>query len=57
MSFLKIGGATVNQTPLDWEGNFQNIKLSIEERRASNLDLKSVKIREELKELETRDEE
>ncbi|MFY0628117.1 MAG: NAD(+) synthase [Reichenbachiella sp.] len=27
---VKIGGACLNQTPIDWEGNFNNIKASIE---------------------------
>ncbi|MEX2595152.1 MAG: nitrilase-related carbon-nitrogen hydrolase [Anditalea sp.] len=39
MSVLKIGGATVNQTPLDWEGNFQHIKRSIEEAKKQGVDL------------------
>ncbi|GAB3646449.1 NAD(+) synthase [Echinicola sediminis] len=30
MSVLKIGGATVNQTPLDWSGNLSNILEAIE---------------------------
>src|SRR5690606_3638498 len=39
MSVLKIGGATVNQTPLDWDGNFQNIKEAIEEAKSLGVDL------------------
>jgi NAD+ synthase (glutamine-hydrolysing) len=39
MSVLKIAGATVNQTPLDWEGNFQNIKKSIEEAKRQGVEL------------------
>src|SRR5680860_1917674 len=39
MSVLKIGGATVNQTPLEWEGNFQNIKKSIEAAKNQGVDL------------------
>ena len=30
---LKIAGATLNQTPLDWSHNTQNILLAIEEAR------------------------
>jgi len=39
MPTLKIGGATVNQTPLDWEGNFQNIKGAIQEAKEQGVDL------------------
>jgi NAD+ synthase (glutamine-hydrolysing) len=30
---IRIAGATVNQTPLDWEGNLRNIRNAIEEAR------------------------
>ncbi len=34
MKFIKVGAAVLNQTPLDWEGNKQNIIASIEEAKA-----------------------
>ena len=33
MKKLKIGGATVNQTPLDWSGNLKNILDAIAESK------------------------
>lgn len=39
MSNIKIGGATVNQTPLDWSGNFNNIIDAIAEARDLGLDI------------------
>nr|MBI1230084.1 NAD(+) synthase [Cytophagales bacterium] len=39
MSTLIIGGATVNQTPLDWEGNFHNLTNALEEARKSKVDI------------------
>ncbi|GGF17085.1 NAD(+) synthase [Echinicola rosea] len=39
MSILKIGGATVNQTPLDWEGNLKNISDAITEAKAAGIEL------------------
>ena len=39
MSVLKVGGATVNQTPLDWEGNLQNIKSAIEEAKFQGVEI------------------
>ncbi|MCH7414946.1 NAD(+) synthase [Belliella sp. R4-6] len=39
MPILKIACATVNQTPLDWEGNFQNISNSIKVAQKDNADL------------------
>lgn len=36
---LKIGGATVNQTPLDWSGNRAHILASIEEAKKENIDI------------------
>ena len=39
MSTLIIGGATVNQTPLDWEGNFQNLTNALAEAREANVDI------------------
>jgi NAD+ synthase (glutamine-hydrolysing) len=35
----KIGGACLNQTPLEWEGNLQNILAAIETARAEQVDL------------------
>ncbi len=34
MKLLKIAGAVLNQTPLDWDANFNNIVRAIEEARA-----------------------
>lgn len=39
MSLLKTAGATVNQTPLDWEGNFQNVKYAIEKAKSLGVEL------------------
>ncbi|UCS95607.1 NAD(+) synthase [Echinicola marina] len=39
MSVLKIGGATVNQTPLDWKGNLSNILNAIEEAKSQGIEL------------------
>jgi NAD+ synthase (glutamine-hydrolysing) len=39
MSNIKIGGATVNQTPLDWKGNFNNIIDAIAEGRKMGIDI------------------
>ncbi|HSJ68132.1 MAG TPA: NAD(+) synthase [Anditalea sp.] len=39
MSNIKIGGATVNQTPLDWSGNFNNIIDAIAKARDLELDI------------------
>lgn len=39
MSTLIIGGATVNQTPLDWEGNLQNLTSALAEARKANVDI------------------
>ncbi|WP_186756294.1 NAD(+) synthase [Echinicola salinicaeni] len=39
MSVLKIGGATVNQTPLDWKGNLSNILDAIKEAKAQGIEL------------------
>ncbi len=39
MSKLTIGGATVNQTPLDWEGNLTNVLEAIELARNSGVSL------------------
>ena len=34
MSKIKIGGATLNQTPLDWDNNFQNISHALTQARS-----------------------
>lgn len=36
---IRIAGATVNQTPFDWEGNLRNIKAAIEEARRLKAEL------------------
>lgn len=39
MTRLKIGGAALNQTPLDWENNLQNIQNAIEEAQNASVDI------------------
>src|SRR5690606_1675213 len=39
MSVIKIAAATVNQTPLDWEGNLRNIKNCVEEAKRQDVEL------------------
>lgn len=39
MAKLKIAGATVNQTPLDWKGNFSRIIAAISEAKNQGADL------------------
>ncbi|MFD2036762.1 NAD(+) synthase [Belliella marina] len=39
MSLLKIACASVNQTPLDWEGNFKNISDAIQVAQQGKVDL------------------
>lgn len=36
---LKIGGASLNQTPIDWENNIQNIQMAISEGIAKKIDV------------------
>ncbi len=36
---LRIGGATLNQTPLDWQGNTQNILTAISDAQNHNVDI------------------
>ncbi|MBK6264653.1 NAD(+) synthase [Marivirga sp. S37H4] len=36
---MKIAGATLNQTPLDWKGNSENIIHALEEARKEQIDL------------------
>jgi len=39
MKILKLGGATVNQTPLDWKNNKANILEAVEQARSEKVDL------------------
>ena len=39
MKQLKLGGATVNQTPLDWQSNTANIINAIEAAKEENIDI------------------
>ncbi len=39
MSSIKIAGATVNQTPLDWSGNLSRIILAIEEAKKQKVEI------------------
>ncbi|MEB2781700.1 NAD(+) synthase [Algoriphagus sp. C2-6-M1] len=39
MSSIKIAGATVNQTPLDWSGNLNRIILAIEEAKRQEVEM------------------
>ena len=39
MSHLTIGSGVLNQTPLDWEGNFLRIVAAIEEAKKSSVGL------------------
>lgn len=39
MKFIKVGAAVLNQTPLDWEGNKQNIIASITEAKAQGVSI------------------
>ncbi len=39
MDALKIAGATLNQTPLDWRGNFERIVLAIQEAKSKGVEL------------------
>ncbi len=39
MDALKIAGATVNQTPLDWQGNFDRIVQAIQEAKSQEVEL------------------
>ncbi|RNI30824.1 NAD(+) synthase [Rufibacter immobilis] len=36
---MKLAGAALNQTPLDWENNLRNIKTAIEQAKAENVDI------------------
>ncbi len=36
---LKIAGAALNQTPLDWENNLDNIRTAIQEAKSLKADL------------------
>ena len=39
MTYIKVGTACLNQTPLDWEGNRQRIMAALEAARAAGVDL------------------
>lgn len=39
MNTIKVAGASLNQTPLDWEGNIENIKNAIQAAKADQADL------------------
>lgn len=39
MNTKKIAGAALNQTPIDWSNNFDNIKNAIEQAKSENVDL------------------
>lgn len=39
MNSIKIAGATLNQTPLDWQGNFDRILLGIQKAKAENAEM------------------
>ncbi|MEP1096553.1 MAG: NAD(+) synthase [Cyclobacteriaceae bacterium] len=36
---FRIGGACLNQTPIDWKNNLDNIKLAIDQARAKEVDI------------------
>ena len=39
MAAIKLAGATVNQTPLDWSGNLERILLAIQEAKSQNVEI------------------
>lgn len=39
MNSLRVAGVCVNQTPMDWQGNFNNIVTAIEEAKRQNVNL------------------
>ena len=39
MAALKIAGATLNQTPLDWQGNLERIQEAIQLAKSSQVEL------------------
>ncbi len=39
MKYIKVAGAAVNQTPLDWENNLQNLLAAVREARAADISL------------------
>lgn len=39
MPTLKIAGATLNQTPIDWANNLENIKEAIDQAKADNVEI------------------
>lgn len=39
MSFLRIGGAALNQTPIDWNSNLKNIQTAIHRAKEDKIDI------------------
>jgi NAD+ synthase (glutamine-hydrolysing) len=39
MSTMRIGGAAVNQTPIDWDNNVKNILQAIQEAKNANVEI------------------
>jgi len=39
MKYVKVGAATLNQTPLDWDGNIKNIIAAIQEARQKEISI------------------
>jgi len=39
MGYIKIGGAALNQTPMDWDNNIQNIKDAISKAKKQNINI------------------
>lgn len=39
MAYIRIGGAALNQTPIDWENNIDNIRNAIDEARHSDIQI------------------
>ncbi|MEM9982077.1 MAG: hypothetical protein AAF734_06250 [Bacteroidota bacterium] len=39
MRLINVGAGIVNQTPLDWEGNFNNIVGAIEQARKEKVSI------------------
>lgn len=39
MKYIKVAGAAINQTPLDWKGNLENLVEAVREARSQNVSL------------------
>ena len=37
MKLIKVGAAVLNQTPMDWDGNYQRILRAIEDARSQDV--------------------